>query len=64
MPSDTAAALLDFYQLIKEIAAEEGISLDEAAEEAATLWPYLQEAEPVRIEIHPYWLGQTRTLAA
>lgn len=55
--SDTVAALLDFYQLVKAVAEDEGLEMDEAAEVAATLWPHLQPADPPRIEVSPVYAG-------
>jgi len=51
-----ARTLLDFYQLVKEIAETESISMDAAALEAAVLWEHINEAPAPATEVtvvHP-----------
>jgi hypothetical protein len=62
--NETTQKLLDFYELVKEVAAQEDIDLDAAAVVAAKLWPYLHdEPAPVAL-ISPAWPPGTIALAA
>lgn len=61
---DTARLLLDFYELVKEVAAQENIDLDAAAVVAAKLWPYLHDEPAPAALISPAWPPGRLALAA
>jgi hypothetical protein len=62
--NDTARLLLDYWDLVKQIAEDEQIDLDAAAVVAAKLWPYLHDEPAPLALISPAWPPGTIALAA